>query len=261
MFAGAGSSMQSSASREQEGIVTESDWLTSTDPFAMLSFLRDRGPVSERKHRLFAVACCRRVWRIILDLRYRRVVEVAELYADGLVNDQERADALAAGRQAGEDWRLGAAERSSMENWLVLRAYRAACVLLEADIAFWSRESLSEAARAEGIELLMKSGREQPSGDEFRQLFRSLLAPYSEPVRDIFGDPFRPVAFSPEWRTEAVVALARGVYEERAFGRLPVLADALEDAGCADDDILTHCRGGGPHVRGCWVVDMVLGRV
>jgi hypothetical protein len=79
-------------------------------------------------------------------------------------------------------------------------------------------------------------------------------------LRDIFGNPFRPVAFDPSWRTEAVVGLARGMYESRDFGPMPVLADALEDAGCADAGVLTHCRGPGPHVRGCWVVDLVLGK-
>ncbi|QDU18833.1 hypothetical protein ETAA1_07290 [Urbifossiella limnaea] len=79
-------------------------------------------------------------------------------------------------------------------------------------------------------------------------------------LRDIFGNPFHPVALDPAWRTEAVVGLARGAYEDRAFDRLPVLADALEDAGCADGAVLAHCRGPGPHVRGCWVVDLVLGK-
>jgi len=79
-------------------------------------------------------------------------------------------------------------------------------------------------------------------------------------LRDIFGNPFRTVAFDPTTRTEAVVGLARGMYESRDFAPMPVLADALEDAGCADADILAHCRGDGPHVRGCWVVDLVLGK-
>ena len=79
-------------------------------------------------------------------------------------------------------------------------------------------------------------------------------------LSDIFGNPFRPVTFDPSWRTEAVVVLARGMYESRDFAPMPVLADALEDAGCADADILAHCRGDGPHVRGCWVVDLVLGK-
>ena len=79
-------------------------------------------------------------------------------------------------------------------------------------------------------------------------------------ARDIFGNPFRPVPFDPAWRTTAVVPLAEGIYAERAFDRLPVLADALQDAGCEDEELLGHCRGPGPHVRGCWVVDLVLGK-
>jgi hypothetical protein len=76
----------------------------------------------------------------------------------------------------------------------------------------------------------------------------------------IVGNPFRPVVFDPRWRTETVVALAAGIYEERAFDRLPVLADALEEAGCDNSDVLSHCRGPGPHARGCWVMDGVLAK-
>ena len=79
-------------------------------------------------------------------------------------------------------------------------------------------------------------------------------------VRCVYGNPFRPVALDPAWRTEAVVALAAGIYADRAFERMPVLADALDDAGCTDAEILNHCRGDGPHVRGCWVVDLLLGK-
>lgn len=79
-------------------------------------------------------------------------------------------------------------------------------------------------------------------------------------IRCVFGNPFRLVAFDPHWRSEIVVALATGIYAERAFDRMPILADALEEAGCDDADVLAHCRGLGPHVRGCWVVDRVLGK-
>jgi hypothetical protein len=79
-------------------------------------------------------------------------------------------------------------------------------------------------------------------------------------VRDIFGNPFRPVAFDPRWRSADAVGLARGIYDERAFERLPLLADALMDAECGDEQVLSHCRSEGPHVRGCWVVDLVLGK-
>jgi hypothetical protein len=79
-------------------------------------------------------------------------------------------------------------------------------------------------------------------------------------IRCIFGNPFRPVAVDPAWRTDTVVALARQMYESRDFGAMPILADALQDAGCTNEDVLSHCRGPGPHVRGCWVVDLVLGK-
>lgn len=72
--------------------------------------------------------------------------------------------------------------------------------------------------------------------------------------------PFRPVAFLTEWRTSTVLALAQQMYDSRDFAAMPILADALQDAGCADEAILTQCRGSGPHVRGCWVVDLALGK-
>ncbi|WP_246523454.1 hypothetical protein [Gemmata palustris] len=77
---------------------------------------------------------------------------------------------------------------------------------------------------------------------------------------DIAGNPFRPVPFSPSWLTSTTLALAARMYESRDFGAMPILADALQDAGCDSADVLDHCRGPGPHVRGCWVVDLVLGK-
>jgi hypothetical protein len=79
-------------------------------------------------------------------------------------------------------------------------------------------------------------------------------------IRDIFGNPFRPVALDPRWLTSTVLDLARTIYEERVFERLSILADALMDAGCDTGEIINHCRGPGPHVRGCWVVDLLLGK-
>ena len=83
-------------------------------------------------------------------------------------------------------------------------------------------------------------------------------------LRDIFGPlPFRPVVIPPSvlgWGNGTVRKLAVAIYDERSFDRLPNLADALEEAGCQDEDILGHCRRPGPHVRGCWVVDSILGK-
>ena len=90
---------------------------------------------------------------------------------------------------------------------------------------------------------------------------RGLHRTFADLLRDVIGNSFRPVTFDPGWRTDTVVALARQMYESREFEAMPILADALQDAGCDSDDILNHCRGPGPHVRGCWVVDLVLGKV
>jgi hypothetical protein len=79
-------------------------------------------------------------------------------------------------------------------------------------------------------------------------------------LRCIFGNPFRPVTLDPNLRTTTVLALARSIYDERAFDPLPILADALRDAGCDNEAMLAHCPGAGPHARGCWVVDLVLGK-
>ena len=109
------------------------------------------------------------------------------------------------------------------------------------------------------------------AGDRPREVWRlgllfdlQALFPDASPVgcgvvRDVFGNPFRPPAFDPRWRTAPALDLARGMYEAKDFTAMPVLADALEEAGCDNADILTHCRGSGPHVRGCWVLDLVSG--
>jgi hypothetical protein len=100
------------------------------------------------------------------------------------------------------------------------------------------------------------SGNESDARDWHARVSKSALPIF----RCVFGNPFHPVAFDPRWRTADTVGLARGIYEDRAFDRLPLLADALMDAGCADEQVLEHCRSEGPHVRGCWVVDLVLGK-
>src|SRR5262249_23525652 len=90
---------------------------------------------------------------------------------------------------------------------------------------------------------------------------RTIQAGFVALLRDVAGDPYRPVAFDPPWLTSTVLALAQGIYKDRAFDRLPILADALQDAGCENPEILDHCRDPRlAHVRGCWAVDLVLGK-
>jgi hypothetical protein len=100
-----------------------------------------------------------------------------------------------------------------------------------------------------------------PRGKKPPAILAREMAVQCQLLRDIFGNPFRPVAFDAVWRSDAAVSLARAMYDSRDFGNMPILADALEDAGCDSDDVLNHCRDPQQvHVRGCWVVDLVLGK-
>lgn len=132
-----------------------------------------------------------------------------------------------------------------------------------------SRQELSKAVRAAyGVPISPTSGYSRfcawnTARLAIRQRVRLITnAPFASVQRDllwdIFGNPFRSVSFDPQWRTDTVLTLAHQMYESRDFSAMPILADALQDAGCDSTDILSHCRGNGPHVRGCWVVDLVL---
>jgi hypothetical protein len=100
-------------------------------------------------------------------------------------------------------------------------------------------------------------GAEKEFGKPFVAEMRSL---FPRLFRDVFGNPFRRVRLDRAWRTEAVVRVAETIYTDARFDEVPILADALEETGCADSEVLTHCRQPGPHVRGCWVVDLLLGK-
>ncbi|MFM8273295.1 MAG: hypothetical protein ACKODX_13350, partial [Gemmata sp.] len=90
---------------------------------------------------------------------------------------------------------------------------------------------------------------------------RDECAAQADLLRDLFDDQFRPVVPDHAWFTSDVMALAGAIYDGRAFEQMPILADALQDAGCDSEEVLTHCRGANRvHVRGCWVLDLVLGK-
>jgi hypothetical protein len=112
---------------------------------------------------------------------------------------------------------------------------------------------LVEASRHAGLEVLLSTYYQGRGLPEHRKRLCDL-------IRDVIGYPCRPVALDAAWQTPAAVALAQTIYDERRFSDLPILADALEEASCDNADLLAHCRGPGPHVRGCWVVDLILGK-
>jgi hypothetical protein len=222
--------------------------------------LADR-PRAGRKLRLAAVAFCRAAWPHFADPGGRRAVEASERFAD---------DPL-----AGAD--LRAAHRLARELYTHRRELTATTppAVWHTDSSIHVREAAAEAATAasnpravgpRAIDRLIALAHYLVGGvDEPGQSLNSQRAfertrHFPDLVRCLFGDPFRPVRFDPTWNTTAALGLARTIYEERAFDRLPILADALEDAGCGDPAVLGHCRRDATHARGCWVADGVLGR-
>lgn len=217
--------------------MTESEWLACTEPEPMLEYLE--GGASDRKLRLFAMACCQRIWRLLTDSRSRGAVEIAEKVADGKVGREE----LTFGRAAADRAHFEAPRSANF------RSLDAAPNATEDD-AFCSATDTAASA-ADAMQLAA-------SGDGTAKVMERQQQAHL--VRDIFGNPFRPVTFEPAWLTVQVLELVQSIYEERAFDRMPILGEALEAAGCDNADILSHCRDAGPHVRGCWVVDAILGK-
>jgi hypothetical protein len=221
----------------------------------MLDFLQ--GKISERKLRLFAVACCRPLWHL-LDARKRRAIEILERYADGEPTEN-------AVRELRRLFDKGDAEPAH------LAVANAALSLLNPhappDTTRDAMFAAYHAARAAGKEAGTgwESSYDEEGGQD-RELLPGAIARAQETqvqcrlLRDIAGDPFRPVAVDDAWNVPAVAALTGTIYESRAFDRLAELAVSLAEARCADNRLLEHCRDPGPHVRGCWVLDLILGK-
>jgi hypothetical protein len=236
----------------------QAEWEAANEPEKMLEALRERG-ASERRLRLFTVALCRRIWPLITDERNRNAVEVAERYTDGLAGKKELAQARSAARSA--SWNVAAA-RARQVSWDAPGrvAWRTVCEKVDAAAKQASQSSCWLAA-CKPVALGSHHGWEvgDLAGERLRQ---------ADLLRDIFGNPFRPApAIAPAWLRPSVRSLAEAAYRERQLpsgrldkDRLAVLADALEEAGCSDAELLGHLRSAGPHVRGCFALDAILGR-
>lgn len=236
--------------------LTEAQWPTSNDLLRLLAHLRRSHSVSRtrsgrRKLRLFACACCRTmVWRMRVRAAYRRVVEAAEGFADGSINQEELATA--------QLHRTGLPKPTWSNAWFASVAMQATALDGPVEAARQAASNSLNAVRRDTRQVALNPGsaREDDSQRAWKHHQCSLL-------RDIFSNPFRPPSVDPawlSWNSGTVKKLAQAVYENRSFDRMPILADALEEAGCTDPDILGHCRGPGEHVRGCWLVDLLLGR-
>jgi hypothetical protein len=228
--------------------MTKREWLACTRPEALLNFVWSDSPARRaltRKSRLLVCALARRDWAL-LDGSYRELVEVAERSADGAALYR---DLLRARKQVktpdpmwtSADRRLAFLAASPTRS--LRQALGDAMRLAEevgAQLRYWNMPSASP------VSLSQCHARE-----------RAWLC---DLIRDAFRGPLRPIRAGPTWLVGAPRKVAVTVYQEHRFADVPILADALEDAGCDHADLLSHLRGPGPHVRGCWALDLILGK-
>lgn len=206
--------------------MTELEWL-HTFPSLMMQQIRQVAPASPRKLRLLAVAYARHLESLPEFAGAKHVSDLGEGVAEGRLALDELWDDRTRGWGRDGDWSIANLVLASDEQ--IDMAFRK---------AWFFAEDLGRRAGADVAD-------RQP-------VARSL-------IMCVLGNPFRPARFLPAWRSSGAVALAGAIYEGRSFDLLPALADVLEGAGCDDPEVLAHCRGGGRHARGCWVVDRVLG--
>ena len=258
--------------------MTEAEWLTSTDPTTMMNYLRERA--SNRKKRLFAVACCRRLSHLVVETGWHNVLEITEQYADGSVPSgildsalqQIASIATALYDQTGDpqerytpnlilNGAYGAIYEAALRNPLTETPVTEEASFMATEGGFaggTARQAAGTVQTAAGV--AAQDGNDAAPAIAAIAVRRTEECFQCQLVRDIFGNPFRRIALDPAWLTPKVKTLAQAIYDDRSFERMPELADTLAEAGCSNPDILSHCRGPEPHVRGCWVVDLVLGK-
>ena len=211
--------------------MTEAEWMTCANPTPMWWFLEEKA--SLRKLRLVACGCCRRIWHLLDEERSRQCVEAAEDLADGLITEEEI---------------RGLLDRFKDENRVL--TVNDEYSLIRSLLTCHDAVRRAVPAFATGY-------------FEFRGGLRTEESRrQTDIVRDIFGNPFHPVSPLPSeilrWNDSTVSRIAKGIYSDRAFARMPILHDALLDAGCNDEALLSHCRNPEGHVRGCWALDRIL---
>jgi hypothetical protein len=252
--------------------MTEAEWLACTDPQPMLEFLRCKA--SDRKVRLFAVACCRRVWSGLEHEEFRDAVRKAESFADGLADRTEMLQAHEKARAIfvklhgkdngprkdnGPGAALTASGFPSPPKSLLQRIADAL------DDPWWEDEFDKGDPLAPALVTARHAARAAADLQGERNVLDSPVTigedrAQTALVHCVFGNPFRPRPVCAAWLTREVRALAASIYAERAVDRMPLLANALEASGCTNTDLIEHCRSGGDHARGCWVVDLLLGK-
>ena len=227
--------------------MTEAEWLQARNVRRLLPHAITRG--SNRKLRLLACAACDRVREHLLNPNSLAALDTLLSCPEWELGATQVDRAFRLAQEGLASIREGASE----QRWYYLYQEAATAVSIAPGPMSAERldSALSSCRRARGLAATLSDEAEVIESEEAHQ---------AQLLRDVIGNPFRPGTIYRDWLTSTVKTLATQMYEARDFGAMPILADALQDAGCDDEDVLAHCRGPGPHVRGCWVVDLVLGK-
>ena len=245
--------------------MTSRQWRRCKDSIEMIRALK--GVASDRKGRLYLCGGCRAIWKLLYDDLSREAVEVAERVADGQAAEDELRYAVWAaevptfGYDFDGSWRRYQADETvppSIQRLVEMG-------VLTSQQLGENNPQIDEPVRDR---LLAAAGLAEASAsrspfdhDWWHRRIPLVPWPGEWLLRCVFSDPFAPfVFFSPAWISPEVAALARTIYEDRAFERMPLLGEALKEAGCRNWDMIEHCHSPHPHVRGCWVVDLALGK-
>jgi biotin carboxyl carrier protein len=246
--------------------MTESEWLACIDPTPMLVFLW--GKASERKLRLFACAAALDLQQYATDRAGPSDILAIQDLVDAGTIDYYQTETYISEIPSPLVGTFYNRPQPTAPPYVTIGSF----VRPGTMICLVEALSLFNELWAEEYGIVFDTPVANMATVEYSQvLFRVLPLPAvdgshhrrgarADLLRDIVGNPFRLVTVDPSWLTSTVLALANGVYQDRAFDRLPILADALEDAGCDSADMLEHLHGDGPHVRGCWVVDLLVGK-
>lgn len=237
--------------------MTEAEWLACAHPNPLMMALQSRG--TDRKFRLFSTACCRMIWPLLPD-PLRRAVEIAEQFADDLVGSEKLAAAYRAVEQISDSIPTTHSFQETIEWYATAAVGSATSSALAFDVDGSGTFSAWYAASAAASYAANASAwaRSPGGGGRWSETLDAMKATQSHLLRCIFMCPYHRIVPDPSWGSSSAKALAGGIYAERRFADLPILADALEEAGCANQDVLVHCRHPGEHVRGCWVIDLLL---
>jgi hypothetical protein len=246
--------------------MTEADWLASEDLDALLDHLL-AGPEAARKLRLLACACCMPLWRLVKARPCQQAFEVALRFADGLAEPAELEAAWRAGLAAQPLFPdIHAAAVAAADPNLVRAVARATQLAADAAARINADPVMrrARAAVASGAEAEHRAAAWDRFESAFAEARHDAQREQVRYLRCLFGNPFRPVVIDPHWRNwngGTLVQMAQAIDADRRFGDLPILADALEEAGCTDDEIIGHCRHDWEHFRGCHVLDALLAKV